>query len=219
MKNILQGVRRVFAAKPWTLDRLDYNDYWNRREHDVYQPRFALIARMVPDGSTVADIGCGDGSLLRFLAKSKHTAGWGVDISDTGVVAAQAEGTDCVVGDITTEDFKLPSHFDCVIVSEVLEHVPDPERVIARLREQGVRHLIVTLPNTGYLEHRLRLLFGRFPVQWLLHPGEHLRFWTVSDFRLTANTLGFGVQSVTPALGWYPFARWWPSSVRQSGHL
>jgi len=31
--------------------------------------------------------------------------------------------------------------------------------------------------------YRLRLLFGKFPAQWRVHPGEHVRFWTARDLR------------------------------------
>ena len=210
MSRVSSGLRRVFSVKRWTLETLNYDDYWDHREHDVFQPRFAAIAHLIPRGASVADVGCGDGSLLRFLKMANDNDGWGVDISTSGVNAARQLGADCEVGDITDERFRLPQTFDYVVISEVLEHIPDPERVLARLHASGPGRLLVTVPNTGYLEHRLRLLFGRFPVQWLMHPGEHLRFWTVADFRSTAEMIGYEVRSVTPALGWFPFARVWP---------
>jgi len=45
------------------------------------------------------------------------------------------------------------------------------------------RHsLWLTFPNIAYFPHRLRLLSGKFPVQWVVFPGEHLRFWSVPGF-------------------------------------
>jgi methionine biosynthesis protein MetW len=190
---------------------MDYEEYWNKRVPDIVMPRFRLIARQIARGSSVADIGCGDGSLLRFLARERETRGWGTDVSAAGVALATERGTDATVGDITDPEFQIAGPFDYIVISEVLEHIAEPEEVLKRLRPSVGRAMIVTLPNTGYIEHRLRLLFGRFPVQWMFHPGEHLRFWTLADFKDTAAVTGYRVTVVLPALGWFPFARLLPS--------
>lgn len=208
---IARGIRRIFASPTPELGSLDYDEYWSSRSVDDVHPRFDLIAQLVPRGSHVLDIGCGDGSLLLHLAATRGAAGVGVDVSTVAVEHARARGVACDVVDITDPAYRVPAEIDVVIISEVLEHIPDPESVLERIREGGPAQVIVTVPNTGYLEHRLRLLFGRFPVQWLLHPGEHLRFWTVRDFRVMAAVTGFTVRRVIPALGWFPMARWRPS--------
>jgi hypothetical protein len=67
------------------------------------------------------------------------------------------------------------------------------------LASKGVlfsRRLLITIPNTGAINDRLRLLFGRFPKQWILHPSEHLHFWTVTDFLFLCRQLGFKVGKV-----------------------
>lgn len=211
VRKLARGVQRIFASPIPKLGELDYDEYWSTRSVDEVHPRFDLIAQLVPPDSRVLDIGCGDGSLLLHLAATRDAAGLGVDISAVAVEHARARGVSCDVVDITDPAYRVPPDIDVVIISEVLEHIPDPEAVLQRIRSHGPEHVIVTVPNTGYLEHRLRLLFGRFPVQWLLHPGEHVRFWTVADFRITAAATGFTVRRVTPALGWFPMARRWPS--------
>lgn len=206
-----RGLGRIFASPRPTLGSLDYDTYWDQRPADVFQPRFEIIAQLLPTGAEVADIGCGDGSLLRYLERRRNVAGFGVDISTTAVEVAQRLGTNASVADVTDPGFSLPRRVDYVVLSEVLEHIADPEAVLIGLRASTGRFAIVTLPNTGYIEHRLRLLFGRFPVQWLFHPGEHLRFWTIADFRMTAGATGYDVTRIQPALGWFPLARLWPS--------
>ena len=204
-------MRRIFAAPTPQIGQLDYDDYWASRSVDDIHPRFHLIADLVPAGSRVMDVGCGDGSLLLHLAAARHAVGYGVDISGYAIDHARERGVECDVADVTDPSFSIRPGTDVVIVSEVLEHIADPEAVLMRMHESGVRHLIVTVPNTGYIEHRLRMMFGRFPVQWLVHPGEHLRFWTVADFRVMATVTGFRLRRVIPALGRFPFARWRPS--------
>ena len=56
-----------------------------------------------------------------------------------------------------------------------------------------------------------RLLLGRFPLQWLAHPGEHLRFWTHVDFLWWANCLGYRVQTAIPYQGTPFLKRLWPN--------
>jgi methionine biosynthesis protein MetW len=210
IRKITSGIRRVFASPAPRLDKLDYDAYWANRSVDDIHPRFRLIAPLVPTAARVVDIGCGDGSLLLYLARERDAKGYGVDISTYAVDHARGRGVEAEVADVTDPSFAVRPGTDHVIISEVLEHIADPEAVLLRLRHAGIRHVIVTVPNTGYVEHRLRLLFGRFPVQWLLHPGEHVRFWTIADFRATAAATGFAIRRTVPALGWFPFARWRP---------
>lgn len=66
---------------------------------------------------------------------------------------------------------------------ELLEHLPNSEEVLLALLKTTNKKLIFSIPNTGFIGHRLRLLFGSFPLQWRTHPGEHLRFWTYNDIR------------------------------------
>ena len=72
--------------------------------------------------------------------------------------------------------------------------MPNPEQLILKLRGRFRKYLIITIPNTGFAGERLRLLLGRFPKQWALHPSEHLRFWTVTDFIFWCQQLGFRVE-------------------------
>ena len=95
----------------------------------------------------------------------------------------------------------LDRTYDTILISEVLEHIAEPERVVTGVRDHVGLRLILTFPNIAYLPHRLRLLFGSFPVQWGWHPGEHLRFWSLSDFTWWLDQLGYEVVSVQASNG------------------
>ena len=56
--------------------------------------------------------------------------------------------------------------------------------------------LYVSTPNLGYLAHRLRMLFGRFPVTYIADPREHLRYWSVKDFIYWSEKLGYSKPDV-----------------------
>jgi hypothetical protein len=73
--------------------------------------------------------------------------------------------------------------------------------------------LWLTFPNIAYFPHRLRLLAGKFPIQWTIFPGEHLRFWSVPDFRYWLRQLGFSNPRMLPSNGLTLFElhRLWPN--------
>jgi len=96
---------------------------------------------------------------------------------------------------LTEEGFQLPGTYDYAVISEVLEHLPNPEQLMFKLKGKVNKYIIITVPNTGFIGERLRLLFGRFPKQWVIHPSEHIRFWTVADFIYWCDQLGFKVES------------------------
>jgi 2-polyprenyl-3-methyl-5-hydroxy-6-metoxy-1,4-benzoquinol methylase len=90
---------------------------------------------------------------------------------------------------------------DYYIVLEVLEHVPNSEEVLRALVNKCTRSVFFSVPNTGFFRHRLRLLFGRAPAQWVTMPNEHLRFWTIRDMRWWLKALGYTKFKITPYHG------------------
>jgi len=107
---------------------------------------------------------------------------------------ARARGLDVVQADVTAEGWSPEGPVDYIVMSEVLEHLPAPERLLLRLKDVCRRRLLIDVPNTGAINDRLRLLFGRTPKQWVFHPEEHLRFWTIPDFLLMCRQLGLKVE-------------------------
>ena len=150
------------------------------------RPDFAAIAGWVSMGSSVLDLGCGDGGLLRYLRESRQVTGYGVEIDDDGVAACVKNGVNVIQTDLDRglSDFENRS-FDYVILSLTLQTVKNTERVIAEMLRVG-REGIVTFPNFGYWKNRLQIAAGRMPVsenlpyQWFNTPNVHL--CTIADF-------------------------------------
>jgi 2-polyprenyl-3-methyl-5-hydroxy-6-metoxy-1,4-benzoquinol methylase len=86
----------------------------------------------------------------------------------------------------------LEVEYDHVLMFELVEHLVNPEMLLRSVRGRFRKGLYITTPNLGYVAHRLRMLFGRFPVTYIGDPREHLRYWTVRDFRTWARWLGMG---------------------------
>jgi len=156
------------------------------RERQVGRADFALIAGWLPQGANVLDLGCGDGSLLAYLAREKNVRGYGVEIADAGVLASVRNGVNVLQSDLETglAGFDDAS-FDCVILSQTLQAMRHTEEIVDEMLRVG-REVIVTFPNFGHWSHRWQILRGRMPVseelpyQWYDTPNIHL--CTVADF-------------------------------------
>ncbi len=187
LKRFVHVILKQFRAARFSGNReLSYDAYWEKRQLSDIQPRYPIMAGLIGEGASVLDYGCGDGGFLTYLAGWKRVAATGADISEVAVEKARARGVDARVlclDDLMLECSGSGRKFDFVVFSEVIEHVADSEHYLKSLFSLTDDALIVTFPNIAFYPHRIRLaLAGKAPVQWVQHPGEHLRFWSIPDF-------------------------------------
>lgn len=150
------------------------------------RPDFAAIAEWIKVGSSVLDLGCGDGALLRYLTQTRGTTGYGVEIDDSGVLACVKNGVSVVQSDLERglSGFEDGS-FDYVVLSQTLQAMRNSEIIVREMLRVG-REGIVTFPNFGYWKNRLEVLRGRMPIsenlpyEWFNTPN--VRLCTVADF-------------------------------------
>jgi len=155
---------------------------------------FELIARWIPEGSRVLDLGCGDGVLLAGLAATRATQGYGIEIEGSNVLASLKNGVNVIQNDIESGLSAIEDNaFDFVILSQTLQAMRNSESVLNEMLRVG-REGIVTFPNFGYWRHRLDILRGHMPVSktlpysWYDTPNIHL--CTVKDFEGLCAKLG-----------------------------
>jgi methionine biosynthesis protein MetW len=216
LANRYRGLRRLFAYPETAhIGRVDYDEYWDSKAQSglgILSPwrlkRAKVFASLVQPGDHVLDLGVGDGALLRYLVEQRGVIGYGLDVSPKAVEFCRAQCLNVELADINrpvgeavAAYFKGVQDFDYIILSEIIEHLPDPESLLNELRGYTRKAIIVSIPNTGFHQHRLRLLMGRFPLQWVVTPGEHLRFWTRADFHWWARQMGFTIAREVPYEG------------------
>ena len=150
------------------------------------RPDFAAIAAWIPQGASVLDLGCGDGSLLRYLKETRHVRGYGVEISDENIVACIKNDVNVIQGDLESGLSGFESNaFDYVLLSQTLQATRHTEALVQEMLRVG-REGIVSFPNFGHWKARLQVLRGRMPVsdelpyQWYDTPNVHL--CTLHDF-------------------------------------
>jgi len=108
-----------------------------------------VIQRFLPDASSsVLDVGCANGGLLRTLGKKGYTSLMGIDPSAACVRHVQTLGIRCVAGDIFSSSFdQVKEKFDCITLTHVMEHIYDlknaVERISATLKENGILYIEV----------------------------------------------------------------------------
>jgi len=158
-----------------------------------------IIAELIDSGSRVLDLGCGDGSLLKFLVTEKSVIGRGVEITEEGMEICVSRGLSVLHGDIDEglQDYN-DRFFDYVVLSQTLQVVHRPKFVIKEMLRAG-KKAIVSFPNFGNWRVRLDLLFsGRMPksdvlpFEWYDTPNIHL--CTINDFRILCSEMGIKIE-------------------------
>jgi methionine biosynthesis protein MetW len=148
------------------------------------------IARMVPEGAHVLDLGCGDGALLERLQQARHCTGYGIEIDDANVLACVRRGVNVLQVNLR-EGLRhfADQSFDVVLQINTLQHLRNAEVMLRETARVG-RIGIVAFPNFAHWPNRVSVLRGRMPVtrhlpyQWYDTPN--IRVGTYKDFEVLA---------------------------------
>ena len=163
------------------------------------RPDLQAIADMVAPGSSLLDVGCGEGDLLAWLQTNKNVSGRGIELSQGGVNRSIARGLSVIQGDADTDLQYYPDQaYDYAVLGQTLQTLRNPKDVIEQL-VRIARHAIVSVPNFGHWKNRLALTFtGRMPVtktlsyEWYDTPNIH--FCTITDFVNLCESLGLTIE-------------------------
>ena len=132
---------------------------------------------------SVLDVGCGEGYVLHRLAEANLGLTLrGLDMSEEAVAEATSllgERARVVVGDAREPPFD--DTFDLVLMTEVLEHIPDPEQMLPVLEALTHRHLVLSVPWEPFFMG-LNFLRGKHLSDWGNDP-EHVNHWGRAGFQ------------------------------------
>ena len=154
------------------------------------QSTMEALARLVPQGSRVLDLGCGNGAMLSYLQRERGCTGYGVEIDDANVLACVQRGVDVIQLNLD-EGLAMfgDNSFDVVLQIDTLQHLRNAETMLQETARIG-RSGIVAFPNFAHWPNRLSVLRGRMPVtrhlpyQWYDTPN--IRVGTFKDFEVLA---------------------------------
>ena len=171
-----------------------------------------LIAELVPRGSRVLDLGCGNGELLARLIATRGCSGYGIELDDANLHASLARGIDVIQLNLDDGLALFEDHsFDVVLQLDTLQHLRNTEKMLRETARVG-RIGIVSFPNFAHWPNRLRVAGGRMPVTKILpyqwYDTPNIRVGTYADFEVLARKNGlsildsFGVQDGLAVRRW-----------------
>lgn len=147
------------------------------------------IQHWIQQGSRILDLGCGDGTLLKFLIDTKQVQGYGLEIDAAQINTCIDKGLNVIEQNLDQGlgNFADKS-FDTVLMTQALQTLHFPHLVLDEMLRVG-KECIVTFPNFGHWKARFYLATrGRMPVSDLLpyewYDTPNIHFCTFDDFEV-----------------------------------
>lgn len=154
---------------------------------DVTRFSYKRIAGLIDEGSSVLDLGCGNGELLLLLEKERGCSVRGVDCEEEMVLSCIRKGLSVFQGDLDEGLRDYPSRsYDYVILNQTLQMLHDPGFLLSEMARVG-RHIVINFPNFGHYLNRMQIMFlGQMPVNknipYSWHSTPNIHFCTRKDF-------------------------------------
>lgn len=159
-----------------------YGDYLlSKKSNDLYKIFNSIDSFNI---SSALEVGCGQGSFLKYFScKINSSINIGLDIIFSNVKVAKKkifpEGN-FVQGDAENLPFSNKS-FDIVILADIIEHVPEPEKLMKEVTRVG-KYCIVNMPIEFCVLTNLRIKLGKVKYGMQEHQMGHIKPWKQKEF-------------------------------------
>ncbi|THB81375.1 MAG: class I SAM-dependent methyltransferase [Desulfobacteraceae bacterium] len=173
-----------------------YNELW---QDDFIPPYitslFPLLESLKPSPETrVFDVACGNGVIGKYLIENYQCRLWGTDISDVALEQCRKIGYTTEL--INLDQDSLPfedQQFDLVILSAMLEHVLEPEKIIEMAYEKLTPggHVIILTPNVVWMVNRLLFLMGKWDHRLMGGTKGHISYKNKRQLEKMITDAGF----------------------------
>lgn len=156
-----------------------------------------------PD-QVILDIGCSIGLLGEAIKKRLACQFYGADLSGPAVNLAKKVLDDAWQFNLENDLAGWPGalrqkEYDAIVISEVLEHLFEPENLLVKLRglAKPGKSIIITVPNILFWKNRLKIFFGHFDYtkQGIMDQG-HIHFFSWSSFNKMIERAGYQISAV-----------------------
>jgi ubiquinone/menaquinone biosynthesis C-methylase UbiE len=173
-------------SNPTSIPIGNYYDKFNSRNPVTrvlmqgFKNNFLELLAKVP-AQTILEIGCGEGHMLELMHQNSDARLFGFDIDIPILIEANRR---CPTAHLSLTDAQAISYasnsVDLVVACEVLEHVEDPEQVIAEARRVTRRYAIYSVPREP-IWRILNIARGKYLGDSGNTPG-HIQHWNTSGF-------------------------------------
>jgi SAM-dependent methyltransferase len=177
--------------------RIERDHAWSVARRDILLR--VLEKSGVNRSARIVEFGCSGGLLLDRLRHSGYTSTTGVEASEAAVALCNDRG---IANVMTTDDARhrlAPASFDCVIASDVLEHIEDERAALAEWNRLLTSHgkLVIFVPA--------------FSMLWSRHDviNQHYRRYTLWQLTERVQAAGFVVEDS----GYWNWALFFPTAA------
>lgn len=173
-------------------------DYQNKSDKYYSKIRQEMMKYLPEDAGKIIDVGCGNGSFAQSVKKKSGAEVWGIEYTREGAREAEKVIDKVFSGSCEENLDSLPDHyFDVAFFNDVLEHMPDPSRLInqfkTKLTSGGI--VISSIPNIRYHNALLPILFEKdfkYKSSGVMD-YTHLRFFTSKSIRRMFREQGYEI--------------------------
>jgi SAM-dependent methyltransferase len=191
-------LRRALRGRQVAIDPSTYVHVWSPMRGQV---RDDLLLYIPLDARSLLELGCGEGGLGALVKQRQKCRVIGIELDPEAAAIARKKIDDVYTGDVRHLIEVIDEQFDCIVASEIVEHVDDPWSLLMELRrltKPGGR-VVISIPNAANASLIGDLLRGRFDYTYIgLACAGHLRFFTRASIEDMLAIAGWRVESIVP---------------------